>query len=124
LDETPEWQKEEGRFVIDLPIKNDEGLELRYYAACSDSGIWLPRFSYLFNNERIRGLDFHYSYINFEKTKSSGWHEHKWLDRTQYAERYPNEDFVNIPRERQIDYILKKWNIDYKEQYRMEFKEE
>lgn len=110
-------------YTIDLPIKNEEGLELRFCAAAQDAAIWLPRFTYLFNNNRIRGIDYHASYINHDGNRASGWHEHLWNDKLQMAPRYPNDGFQHVPRDNQIDYVLKRWTIEYKEQLRLDFQE-
>ncbi|MCX6174741.1 MAG: hypothetical protein NTZ27_08340 [Ignavibacteriales bacterium] len=122
LDADPVWARKENSYLIDLPIKNEENLELRFCATKNDTAIAVPNFVYLFNNKRIRGLDYHTSYIDCYGKKNSGVHEHKWSNKNQDNDKFPNNDFEHIPSDRQINYILKLWKIDYREQLRLELK--
>lgn len=122
IETNPVWVLKDNRHIIDLPVKNEENLELRFCATKNKTSISIPRFAYLFDNLRIRGLDFHYKYYDFEGNTQYGWHNHFWTDKMQDNYRKQNKDFEHIPAERQIDYVLKQWNIKYIEQLRLELK--
>ncbi|MFH0989744.1 MAG: hypothetical protein V1799_06985 [bacterium] len=116
LDVPPEFQYDNGKYIIDLEVMNDAGLNLRFIASKADTPIATIRAAYLFNNRRIRGIDWHVARFAAQGGRINGWHEHIWHD--QYGDNYivGEGNIEHIPPSQQISYILNKWNIRFPEQ--------
>ena len=108
LDDIPTWEKKDGRLIIDLPVKNEEDFELRFCALRNNTAVAIPRYSYLFNNCRIRGIDWHFKYVDVIGNNSEGWHEHIWSDKTRDNDRHPLESLNHIPSDHQLDFCFEK----------------
>ena len=110
----PEWSIENGRYFIDSIVENSEGLNLRFYGTKNEIRDPIPRFSYLLDGLRIRGIDWHLERRSVDGRRISGWHEHIFHDK--YKDNHVVEiepGFDHIPHENQIDYVLNRWGITY-----------
>lgn len=104
---------EDRRYSISMPVQNDEGLKLMFYATKRDIPSPLPRFCYSLDNQRIRGIDWHFFRPGGDGSVVKGWHEHVFTDKHQDNFIVPSSfDHLHIPQSKHIDFVLSRWKID------------